>query len=97
MAYILMKLLVTCVALGMMQMFSVYLLHIKIIGDVYFPKMTVTWLNIYAGNELFKQQKYPEAVQHYTEALKRNPKDPKVLFPTHIVCLTMGIENNKLA
>ncbi|CAA6666818.1 unnamed protein product [Spirodela intermedia] len=29
------------------------------------------------GNELFKQQKYPEAVRHYTEALRRNPHDPK--------------------
>lgn len=31
-----------------------------------------------AGNEYFKEQKYPEAVRHYTEALRRNPNDPKV-------------------
>lgn len=30
------------------------------------------------GNEYFKQQKYPEAVKHYTESLRRNPNDPKV-------------------
>jgi hypothetical protein len=41
-----------------------------------------------AGNDFFKQQKYPEAVKHYTEALRRNPKDPKVT-PFSIAGYTM--------
>eukprot|EP00252_Welwitschia_mirabilis_P010099 TRINITY_DN2321_c0_g1_i4.p1 TRINITY_DN2321_c0_g1~~TRINITY_DN2321_c0_g1_i4.p1 ORF type:complete len:423 (-),score=98.36 TRINITY_DN2321_c0_g1_i4:872-2140(-) len=35
------------------------------------------------GNECFKQQQYPEAVKHYTEALRRNPNDPRVICGIH--------------
>ena len=37
------------------------------------------WRALSPGNEYFKQQKYPEAVKHYSESLRRNPKDPKVV------------------
>jgi stress-induced-phosphoprotein 1 len=43
------------------------------------------------GNELFKQKKYHEAAVHYTQAMKMNPKDPRVsifgyspVFPSQI-------------
>ncbi|GKE56679.1 HSP70-HSP90 organizing protein 3-like protein, partial [Tanacetum coccineum] len=31
-------------------------------------------------NEYFKEQKYLDAIKHYQEALRRNPKDAKVLL-----------------
>nr|GMD94265.1 hsp70-Hsp90 organizing protein 3-like [Ipomoea batatas] len=29
------------------------------------------------GNQFFKEQKYPEAVKHYSESIRRNPNDPR--------------------
>lgn len=29
------------------------------------------------GNQFFKEQKYPEAIKHYTESIRRNPKDTR--------------------
>jgi len=39
------------------------------------------------GNQFFKSQKYPEAVERYSEAIKRNPSDP-ILYSNRATAYT---------
>ncbi|GKA01823.1 HSP70-HSP90 organizing protein 3-like protein [Tanacetum coccineum] len=44
------------------------------------------------GNEYFKEQRYPNAIKHYTKSLWRNPKDEK---EAAILARTLRLEITK--
>lgn len=39
------------------------------------------------GNQFFKEQKYPDAIKHYNESLKRNPNNP-LAYSNRAACYT---------